>query len=67
MVAKGDQALGLDERGILFRFKLTPEKLEILEERAIADDDAWAHLAIADKQLFVREQRAIAAYAFGGE
>lgn len=61
IVASKDRFLALDERGILFLVRANPEKLEILDERKVADN-TWAHLAIAGNQLFIRELRALAVY-----
>jgi outer membrane protein assembly factor BamB len=61
MVAGTDRILSLDERGILYLIRATPEKFEIMSERKVADD-TWAHLAVAGNQLFIRELRALAAY-----
>lgn len=62
MIAQGDRILGLDERGILFLLKANPEKLEILDQRRLTDQETWAHLAISDDALFIRELNAITAY-----
>lgn len=61
MVAQGDRILALDERGILYLLKANPTEPEFLAERKVADD-AWAHLAVAGDQLFIRELRALAVY-----
>jgi len=62
MVTNGKEILALDEDGTLYLVKASPKKLIIKEEREISADPSWAHLAIAGKQLFVRELEAIACY-----
>lgn len=62
MVANGDQILALDQEGELLLLKANPEKPEVIERRTISKDETWGHLAIADRQAFVRELNAIAAY-----
>jgi len=62
MVTNGKEILALDEDGTLYLIKASPKKLIIKEEREISADPSWAHLAIAGKQLFVRELEAIACY-----
>lgn len=62
LVAQGDKILALDQKGELFLFRANPAKFEKLDERKIADDETWAHLAVAGRELFVRELNAIVAY-----
>ncbi|MCU0876548.1 MAG: PQQ-binding-like beta-propeller repeat protein [Pirellulaceae bacterium] len=62
MIARGDRILALDERGDLRLIRATPEKYEELSSRKIADDETWAHLAMAGNQIFIRELGALAAY-----
>ncbi len=64
MVTNGDEILALDERGELHLIEANPEKLVIKQSRKVADQECWAHLAVADKQIFVRELEAIACYEF---
>jgi len=59
---QGDKILALDERGELHLVRATPEKLEVLDSRAISDAKTWGHLAIAGDEIFVREIEAVAAY-----
>ena len=62
MVSNGKEILALDEDGTLYQIEANPEKLVIKDKRTISDSPTWAHLAIAGKQLFVRELEAIACY-----
>ena len=62
LVANGDRILALDERGDLLLIRATPEKFDLLDERKISDDPAWAHLAVCGHEVFVRELNAMAAY-----
>lgn len=62
MVAHDNEILALDERGILFLIKANSEKLEIIDERKISEEETWAHLAVCGDELFIRELNAIAAY-----
>lgn len=55
MIAAGDRILALDEKGDLLLIRANPEKFELLDQRHVADSTAWAHLALAGNQLFVRE------------
>jgi outer membrane protein assembly factor BamB len=65
MVAQKDRILALDQEGILRLIRANPKKWELLDSRAISEDETWAHLAVAGKQLFIRELHAVAAYQWG--
>ncbi len=62
MAVQGDRILALDEGGELILFRATPDQFEIIERREISDSATWAHLAVAGRQVFIREQGAIAAF-----
>ena len=62
MVTSGDRILALDERGDLFMIKANPNELEILDQRKLSQSPAWAHLAPAGKELFIRELDSLVAY-----
>lgn len=64
LVARGDQGLALDERGLLILFRLDPEKLETLGERRIADAETWAHLAVAGQDLVVRDLQGVTLWSW---
>ena len=57
-MANGDQLLALDERGELLLVRATPKRFELIDRRQVADD-AWAHLAVAGDELFVRDLQAL--------
>lgn len=62
MIARGNRILALDEQGMLFLIRATPEKFDLLDERKISDQPTWGHLAISGDELFVRELRGLAAF-----
>ncbi len=62
MVSNGKEILALDEDGTLYLIDPNPEKFLIKESRKISESPTWAHLAISDNQLFVRELEALACY-----
>jgi len=55
LVANGPQLLVLDERGELLLLRADATRLNLLDRRRISDSDTWAHLAVADDQIFIRE------------
>jgi outer membrane protein assembly factor BamB len=62
MVAQGDKILALDQEGELILLKADPKQLRIMDRSKVSDEETWAHLAVADRQLFVRELRGISVY-----
>ena len=62
MVSNGKKILALDEDGVLYLIRHNPKQFELLDERRISKDETWAHLAVCDNQVFVRELRAMAVY-----
>jgi hypothetical protein len=65
MVAHGDKILALDNRGMLFLLKANPQKMEVLDERKLSDQETWGHLAVVGNELFVRELKALSAWRWG--
>jgi outer membrane protein assembly factor BamB len=61
MVANGDKILALDQSGELLLIHANPKEFELLDSRTVADD-SWAHIAISDGEVFIRELNAMAAY-----
>lgn len=55
MIANGKQILALDQRGELLLIKANPEEFELLDRRQISEQETWAHLAIVDQELYIRE------------
>lgn len=54
--------LALDERGQLHLIRANPEKFELLDSREVSESSAWAHLAAAGDEIFVRDLSGISAY-----
>jgi outer membrane protein assembly factor BamB len=64
MVSNGKEILALDESGILYLIKPSPEKFIILEKRTISESPTWAHLAVSGNQLFIRELESLVCYSW---
>ena len=62
LVAQGDRILALDERGILLLIKADPKGFQLLDQRKVAAEDTWAHLAVCGEEVFVRELRALSVF-----
>lgn len=66
LVAQGNRILSLDERGELFLLRANPQKLEILDRRKLTGEETWAHLAVDDAGLVIRELHALVALDWQG-
>jgi outer membrane protein assembly factor BamB len=62
MAVNGNRVLALDQEGELFLLEMSPEKLTVVDEYKVSKDASWAHVAVCDNEVFIREQRAIVAY-----
>ena len=62
MVAHNDLILALDERGLLLLLRANPREIELLDERIVSDDEAWAHIAVSGEDVIVRELNAVSVF-----
>ena len=62
LAAQRDRILALDQRGKLLLIKANPKAFELLDERQVSDQDAWAHLAVCGDEVFVRERTAVGVF-----
>ncbi len=62
MVANGSQVLALDERGDLLLLNLNDTKFVQVDKRHVNDSPTWAHLAVVDNQIFVRDLKGLTVY-----
>ncbi len=54
MITNGQRILALDEQGKMFLIQANPAAFELIDERVVAQDECWAHVALVDQQIFVR-------------
>lgn len=62
LVANDRLILALDQRGLLYLLEASQDEFRSLDERRISGEDTWAHLAVVDGMLFIRELNGIAAW-----
>lgn len=67
LVAQNDLILALDQTGRLLLIKANPKEFELLDERKVADEETWAHLAVCGDELFVRELKAVSVFRWRDE
>ena len=62
LVANGSRLLGLDQRGRLYLLEADPAGYRQLDQRTVSDQETWAHLAVTEGHLFIRELNALSAW-----
>lgn len=62
LVSQGDRLLTLDEAGDLRLIRTNPEQFEQIDEVHVSDSPTWAHLAVADSNICIRELNALVMY-----
>jgi outer membrane protein assembly factor BamB len=62
LVCQNERILALNERGKLLLIKATPKEFDLLGESKVSDEDTWAHVAMCDDEIFVRELNALSVY-----
>ena len=62
MIAQDNLIIALNDRGVLLLIKANPEEFELLDSRKISDDSTWAHLAVTNNRIWVRELRSLTVF-----
>ena len=62
MVSGGNKTLALDERGDLLLLDLNEKEFVMLDKLHVSDEPAWAHLAVAGNQIFVRDLKGLSIF-----
>lgn len=62
MVVNGGRILALDQKGTVRLIEASPNSFNEISATKISDAETWAHLAVVDSQLFVRELNAMAVW-----
>lgn len=62
LVTDGARILALANTGVLRLIEATPEEYRVIDEMQIAEDETWAHLALVDGRLYVRDLFSLAVF-----
>lgn len=62
LVARGDKILALDNVGKLYLIQADPKKFTLLDERQVSKAETWAHLAVVNDTVYVRDLFGLTAY-----
>ena len=65
LVANGNKILALDETGKLRLIEANPKEFTQLDEREVASESAWAHLAVCDSDVCIRSLRKLTVMQWG--
>ena len=63
LVANGTKLLALDQTGELLLIDASPDEFKLLD-RCMVADESWAHLAVVDQQIFVRDLNAMTVFSW---
>ncbi|MEO8495047.1 MAG: PQQ-binding-like beta-propeller repeat protein [Planctomycetota bacterium] len=63
MVANGDKLLALDESGELLLIQSSADEFRLIDQTTVGDN-AWAHVAIVNDEIFVRDLREMKAFVW---
>lgn len=64
LVAQGDRILALVSDGTLLYIHAKEKAFDLIDHFSVSDGETWAHLAVVDNQLFIRDLNGLAAYRF---
>ena len=64
MVVNGTRILALDQTGELRLIEADSEAYQEIDARTLGSEETWAHLAVSDGQVFVRELNAMTTWAW---
>ena len=63
MMANGDKLLALDESGKLMLIQSSADEFRLIDQTTVGDN-AWAHVAIVNNEIFVRDLRELKAFVW---
>ena len=62
MAVNGSRVLALDSAGDLILFDANPTEYKEIHKFHVSDASTWAHIAVADGQIFVRALDSLIVY-----
>lgn len=62
LVAQGDKILALDQTGRLLLLRANPKRFQLIDERTVSEQETWAHLAVCDDLVVVRELNGLSVF-----
>ena len=65
MVTNGEKILVLSSNGQLRLLAANPSEYEVFDSFRITKDDTWAHIGLADNQVFIRALDRLSVFEWG--
>lgn len=62
LVANRKRLLALDQKGDLLLLAANPERFEVVDRRKVSEEEAWAHLAVTEEGLYIRDLKGLTAW-----
>ena len=67
MVTDGESILTLSDKGVLYSIQANPTEFNIQDEVKISKDPTWAHIGLADNQVFIRSLKSLSVFEWRKE
>ncbi len=64
VITNGENLLVLSSKGELFLIPASPEEFRITDSLEVTKDDTWAHIGIADNQVFIRSLKSLKIFSW---
>ena len=64
LVANRKRLLALDQKGDLLLLAANPERFEVVDRRKVSEEEAWAHLAVTEEGLYIRDLKGLTAWSW---
>lgn len=64
LVTDGTKVLALDQKGELLLFKPTRDDWNLIDRIKVSEEESWAHLAVVDGRIFIRDLKGLTAWAW---
>jgi outer membrane protein assembly factor BamB len=62
LASQGKLLLALDERGDLLLIRANADNFDLLDSRHLSDSSTWAHVAVCDAEIYVRDLHGLTVY-----
>jgi outer membrane protein assembly factor BamB len=65
MLTNGEKILALSSNGKLRLIAANPEAYEVIDSVKVSDEETWAHIGLADNQVFIRALNSLNVFQWG--
>ena len=64
LVSDGTKVLALDQKGELLLFQPTREDWNLIDRVKVSDEETWAHLAVVEGMIYIRDLKGLTAWSW---